>query len=66
MVNVAAALEVTGGTETEATNVSYQMTQIHDALIVTSDGDQMFTLWGNPSMNVAFEINNGQRGLVEW
>jgi hypothetical protein len=66
MVNVAAELEVSGDTDTEGGTVSYQMTQIHDACVVASDDDQVFTLWGNPSMNVAFEVNNNGQGLVEW
>lgn len=65
-VGVAASLEVNGDTESEAGNVDYQMTQIHDACVVTSEGGQTFTLWGSPSMNAAFTVNNNGQGVVEW
>ena len=65
-VNVAASFEVTGDTDSDAGSIEYSMTQIHDACIVSSENDVMFTLWGNPSMNAAFTVENDGQGLVEW
>ncbi len=66
VVDIAASLEVAGDTQSDAGSVEYSMTQIHDACIVTSDAGTTFTLWGNPSMNVAFTVENDGEGVVEW
>lgn len=65
-VGVAASLEISGDTESEAGHIEYTMTQIHDACVVTSENAVTFTLWGNPSMNVAFAVDNDGQGVVEW
>jgi len=66
VVDVAASLEVNGDTESEAANVQYSMTQIHDGCMATSEEGKTFTLWGNPSMNAAFTVENNGQGVVEW
>ena len=66
LANVAASLEVSGDTESEAGSVEYSMTQIHDACVVMSESGRTFTLWGAPSMNVAFTVENNGLGVVEW
>jgi hypothetical protein len=65
-VNVAASFEASGDTDSEAGHVEYSMTQVHDACVVMSENDRTFTLWGNPSMNVAFSVDNDGQGVVEW
>jgi len=66
LVNVAASLEVTGNTESDAGHIEYTMTQIHNACVVTSENGRTFTLWGNPDMSVAFSVDNDGMGVVEW
>lgn len=65
-VGIAASLEVAGDTESSAGSVEYAMTQIHNACVVMSENGRTFTLWGNPSMNVAFTVQNNGQGVVEW
>jgi hypothetical protein len=65
-VGIAAALEVSGDTETEVASVEYQMTQTHDACVATSEDGRTFTLWGNPDMSAAFTVENDGQGVVEW
>jgi len=66
VVGIAASLEVSGDTESEAASIEYQMTQIHDACVVTSDDGSTFTLWGNPTMNAAFTVETNGQGVIEW
>lgn len=65
-VGIAASFEASGDTESEAGSVEYSMTQIHDGCMATSENDRTFTLWGSPSMNFAFTVENDGRGVVEW
>ena len=66
MVSVAAQVEVSGDDETQELSAEYQMTQIHDGCVVQGEGENTFTLWGNPSMNAAFTVEATGTGVVEW
>jgi hypothetical protein len=65
-VGIAAAIEVSGDTESEMGSVEYQMTQTHNACVVTSEDAHIFTLWGDPDMSAAFTVENDGQGVVEW
>lgn len=66
MVNVAASLEVSGDTDSEAGHIEYSMTQIHTDCMAESEAGVVFTLNGAPDMNLAFSVDNDGEGVVEW
>jgi hypothetical protein len=65
-VGYEASIEISGDTESEAGTLSYEMTQVHEACVVASASEQLFTLTGSPSLTLEFQVDNDGQGAVEW
>ncbi len=66
LVAVTADVLVEGDTESDAVEVDYSMTQVHDACVVVSENDRRFTLWGNPGLELDVHVWSDGAGVVEW